>query len=205
VHTTSTETSQHTQRWAYALAIGWLAAVLGGLGWLALYANTPARETEPQSMWPANRQISLNKKLPTLVLFAHPHCPCTRASIAELARIAASAPGRFDGSVVLFKPADTGAGWEQTDLARSAEAIPGVRLIVDVDAKLARKFCVTTSGQTFLFSPTGALMFSGGITAARGHEGDNAGKAAIVALLTDKPTNVVQTPVFGCPIVEVEN
>jgi hypothetical protein len=204
VQTKSNETSQQTHRWAYVLVVGWLAAVIGGLGWLALYANTPARETEPPSTWPVNPQISLNQELPTLLLFAHPHCPCTRATVAELAKIAAQAPGRFAASVVLFKPADSDEGWEQSDLARSAEAIPGMQLIVDTDARLAGKFHATTSGQTMLYSPAGKLMFCGGITAARGHEGDNAGAAAIVALLTGKPTDVARTPVFGCPIVEME-
>jgi hypothetical protein len=69
---------------------------------------------------------------------------------------------------------------------------------------LARQFHATTSGQTLLYSPAGSLMFSGGITAARGHEGDNVGESTIVALLTGKPTDVVRTPVFGCPIVESE-
>lgn len=204
MHTTSIDTSPRTQRWSYALAIGWLAAVLCGLSWLVIYAHTPAAETEPQSTWPANQQIALNGNLPTLVMFAHPHCPCTRASIAELAKIAAQAPGRFAGSVVLFKPADSIARWEQTDVARSAEMIPGVHLVVDVDAKLARQFHVTTSGQTLLFSPAGKLLFCGGITTARGHEGDNTGESAIVALLTGKRTDVLRTPVFGCPIVEAE-
>jgi hypothetical protein len=41
----------------------------------------------------------------------------------------------------------------------------------------------------------GCLLFSGGITAARRHAGDNAGESAIVALLNN------QTLVFGCSLV----
>jgi hypothetical protein len=204
VNTKSIDSSPLTQRWAYALVIGWLAAVLCGLGWLVVYAHTPAGETEPQTTWPANTQIALSNDLPTLVMFAHPRCPCTRASVAELAKIAAKATGRFAAWVVLFKPAGSSETWEQTDLSRSAEEIPGVRLIVDADAKLARKFQATTSGQTLLYSPAGKLLFCGGITTARGHEGDNTGESTIIAILTGKPTDVARTPVFGCPIIEPE-
>lgn len=202
MHTTSFETSSPTQRWAYGLAAGWLLAVLCGLVWLARYANTPADTAEPQSTWPTNSQIALNTKLSTLVIFAHPHCPCTRASIAELAKIAAKAPGRFAGSVALFKPSDSDDAWEQTDLAKSAEAIPGVHLVVDRDGQLARQFHITTSGHTLLYSPAGKLLFSGGITDSRGHEGDNAGESAVASLLLGQPTDLSRTPVFGCPIVE---
>src|SRR5689334_13730484 len=130
VQTQPNGTSCATQRWAYALAIAWVAAVLCGLFLLWHYANTPAGATESLAKWPENSQISLDPNLPTLVLFVHPHCPCTRATIAELARIAAKAKGRFTGCVVLYKPSDSGEAWEQTDIVRSAEEIPGMRVVV---------------------------------------------------------------------------
>ena len=40
-----------------------------------------------------------------------------------------------------------------------------------------------TSGQVVVYDAKGALLFSGGITAARGHMGDNAGRDRITALL----------------------
>jgi hypothetical protein len=51
-----------------------------------------------------------------------------------------------------------------------------------------------------LYDTAGRLLFSGGITAARGHSGDNAGREAIVALLAGAPTDRTQTPVFGCKL-----
>ena len=47
-------------------------------------------------------------------------------------------------------------------------------------------------------------MFHGGITTLRGHEGDNDGAAAIVALLTTGKSTVIRTPVFGCSIDQCE-
>jgi hypothetical protein len=43
-------------------------------------------------------------------------------------------------------------------------------------------------------------MFSGGITDARGHAGDNDGRDAVEAYLTGGVPGCTQTPVFGCPI-----
>ena len=61
-------------------------------------------------------------------------------------------------------------------------------------------FHAETSGQTALYDATGNLLFSGGITSARGHEGDNDGRAAVVSLLTSDGAEERETPVFGCPL-----
>jgi hypothetical protein len=57
-----------------------------------------------------------------------------------------------------------------------------------------------TSGQTFLYDARGTLLFSGGITGARGHAGDNAGRASIVALLNRAGAATTSTNVFGCSL-----
>jgi hypothetical protein len=196
------ESEPRSTRWPWLVAIVWIVAVLAGLETVWNYANTPAQAVEPRSEWMANSQISLDSDLPTLVMFAHPHCPCTRASVAELARIAAQGAGRFVGWVVLFKPGDAVEGWEQGHLMRSAEEIPGVHVVTDRDGQLARLFHITTSGHTLLYNPRGKLLFSGGITSARGHAGDNVGESAIVSLLGGLPAKTSHTPVFGCPIIE---
>jgi hypothetical protein len=202
VQTQSIEPSTSTQRWPFVLAAVWMAVVLFGLVMLWRYASTPAGESEPRLHWPPNSQISLGSDEPTLVMFVHPHCPCTRASIAELAKIAAHGVGQFKGWVVLYKPTESHENWEQTDLAQSAAAIPGMHVVADADGRLARLFRVTTSGHALLYDTAGDLLFSGGITVARGHAGDNLGEAAIVSLLTGGAAETSRTPVFGCPIVK---
>jgi hypothetical protein len=74
------------------------------------------------------------------------------------------------------------SNWAKTSLWRSAAAIPGVSETVD-DGREARLFGAATSGQTMVYDRNGRLLFSGGITAARGHLGDNPGASAITALL----------------------
>jgi hypothetical protein len=98
----------------------------------------------------------------------------------------------------VYRPADEPAGWEQTDLWRTASAIPGVHVMTDVGGAEARVFGALVSGQTLLYSAMGSLLFSGGITGARGHEGDNAGRTALTSILAGRTSATIRTKVFGC-------
>ncbi len=73
-------------------------------------------------------------------------------------------------------------------------------VVRDDDGVEARSFGAATSGQTFLYDKRGALLFSGGITGARAHQGDNAGRQSVVALLNSGPRAHSATSVFGCPL-----
>ena len=95
-------------------------------------------------------------------------------------------------------PSDAVAGWERTDLWDSAAAIPGVHVMTDEGGAQARVFGALVSGQTLLYGATGSLLFSGGITGARGHEGDNPGRTALTSILDWRPAGPIRTPVFGC-------
>jgi hypothetical protein len=101
-------------------------------------------------------------------MVVHPHCPCTRASLAELSSILNAQPRRASAYVLFVRPPGVGPGWERTDLWRQAAAIRGVRPIHDDWGGEAARFGAATSGQTMLYDREGVLRFSGGITAARG-------------------------------------
>jgi len=102
--------------------------------------------------------------------------------------------------VIFYVPADSNEDWAHTDLWKAATKIPDVRLTADPDGNIARQFGARTSGQTLLYDLHGKLAFSGGITAARGHSGDNDGRDSIVALLLGKTPIRHITPVFGCAL-----
>jgi hypothetical protein len=102
---------------------------------------------------------------------------------------------------MFFKPVGANLSWEQTDQWSTASKIPGVRVLSHVDGVEARLFHAETSGRTLLFSPSGELLFSGGLTFARGHSGDNDGRSAIEAILTNSIPSTPETPVYGCPII----
>jgi hypothetical protein len=184
-----------------SFSIVWILAVSFGSRVLLNYETTPGRVGSVAQSWPDSR-IQRASGRATLVMLAHPHCPCTRASVGELAQIMADAQGRVSAYVLFLKPEGSEAGWEKTDLWRSAEAIPGVTVLPDPHGAEARRFGVETSGHAVLFATDGRLLFSGGITSSRGHSGDNAGRSAIASLLNNHTAERVRTSVFGCSLAD---
>ena len=178
----------------------WLAGTVTGLWVLMAYENKPGEGADAPHRWPLQSRLVLAADRPTLVLLAHPQCPCTRASLAELAEILARATKRPKTYVLFLRPVAFAAGWEKTDLWQSAATLPDVTLLTDDQGIEARRFGAETSGQTLLYDTHGALVFSGGITGSRGHVGDNAGQAALVELLSGSPSDRRATNVFGCPL-----
>ena len=190
--------ASHRRAVAAVAAAVWLIAVAAGFGKLWAYASTPAPQGLAAARWPADSRLSRVDGQPTMVMFAHPQCPCSRASVAELAKALAHTRTAAVIHVVFYRPSSVPDGWEQTSLWRAAAAIPAVRVSVDHGGVEATRFGALASGQTYFYDTGGALRFSGGITAARGHEGDSAGRQALEALLTNGTPPTSQTRVFGC-------
>ena len=132
-------------------------------------------------------------------MLAHPRCPCTRASINELAQLLAQIHEEVNTYVLFLKP-EQRPDWGETDLQRAAAAIPGVTVLSDRDGAEAQLFGAETSGHTMLFDAKGRLLFSGGITASRGHAGSNPGENAIVSLINGQSAERSTTLVFGCSL-----
>jgi hypothetical protein len=131
-----------------------------------------------------------------LVVALHPQCPCSRATVAELARLLAHAPEPPDVHVLFVAPADVEDAWVRAGLWQAVADLPGLHVVRD-DGTEARRFGARVSGQVLVYDGAGQLRFNGGITGARGHEGDNAGRAGIEALLAGRP-HAASTFVFGC-------
>lgn len=175
----------------------WVLSLGFGLLKLQEYTTTPAVGSAAPALWPESSKLSRRSDRVTVVMLAHPQCPCTRASLGELAIAAAQAPGRFDINVVFL---ESPAFELESDLWRSAREIPNTRVIADPDGVEIAKFGVNASGHTLAYSADGRLMFSGGVVRARGHSGDSAGRAAIVELARTGVSRVTTAPVFGCSL-----
>ena len=188
-----------------AICAAWVLMIGVGLGFLWDYENAPGLTAAPPSHWPPDSGIHLAPDRATLIMLAHPHCPCSRASIGELARLMTQTQGRVTAYVLFLKPTDASEEWEKTDLWQSAASIPGVNVVADEDGVEARRFHALTSGQTVLYDAAGRLLFSGGITGSRGHSGDNAGRSAIVSRLNTGEAERAETFVFGCPLFGIQS
>jgi hypothetical protein len=198
--TVPVRTRKPARHWPIVLAVVWTCATVAGMWLLWRYAFTAGVAADAPARWPGDALVKLSQRGPTLVMFAHPHCPCTRASMAELERILAKSPDDVTPWIVFYKPADADDSWEKTDLCRWAKAIPGARIAFDPDGAEAHRFGAATSGEVVVYSTDERLQFSGGITASRGHEGDNAGKSAVLDVLNHGDSGYQTTPVFGCSI-----
>jgi hypothetical protein len=190
--------------WAIGgFSIVWLGTVALGQREMMNYDFTPAPLATPPAKWPRSSTIPRTDGLPTVVLVAHPKCPCTRASIEELARLMARLHNRATAAVVFVRPHGFSEGAERTALWSSAARIPGVTVVSD-DGGEASLFGAQASGQTLLYSAAGDLQFSGGITASRGHSGDNLGRSTIVSLVTIGSAVTNHTSVYGCSLHDPE-
>jgi len=137
----------------------------------------------------------------TLVVAVHPRCPCTRASLFELQRLMARCGGRLGCRVLVVRPAGAPQDWEATDIVRTVRRLPRTEVELDADGKVARSLGCETSGSVVLLDAAGAPRFWGGITASRGHAGDNPGSDSIAAIVFGRHPGRRTTPVFGCDLV----
>lgn len=181
------------------LVLFWLALIGPGEYLLLNYEKTPAQTAQPPQTWPADTSIVKNSG-PFLLMFIHPHCPCTRATMEELSLLMAHCHKKLEGQVLFLKPAGFDRSWSESGLWKKASSIPGIKAILDEGGREAKRFGAMASGQVLLFDASGRLVFKGGITRSRGHSGDNPGRSAIESLVLKGAAPLKETPVFGCAL-----
>jgi len=192
-------------RWSSrALIVFWLLAIVAGWWCLNDYAfsvNTPL-DIEPVEHWPAQTTIARPHGGSTLLLFLHPKCPCSQATLSELDRVLRSlqeSSVRLPQVVVVSTvPVSADDSWFHTATAQRAKLLPGAQLIVDRGGHDAARFGATTSGYVMLFNETGDRTFAGGVTEARGHEGSNVGSDRLAEILRGEVAHFTEIPAFGC-------
>jgi hypothetical protein len=191
----------------------WLALTIAGGGWLTHYAAIAGESASAPEQWPTDSSLVREPGKPTLVVLLHPRCACSRATVHELERLLARVPGKAEAIVVFVKPPGLHGSqeeWDNGDLRRAAERITAVRVVVDERGEEAGRFHAKTSGQALLYGADGTLQFNGGLTSARGHEGDSEGKSALEAKLgvanveASAKSASPRTRVFGCGLFRKE-
>jgi hypothetical protein len=192
-----------TNKTPIAIAAAWFLVVCAGVVAVSIYKMTPSPQRQIAAVWPAGAQVTPSADRATLLLFAHPQCPCTRATLTELAGLEARYGDRLDTWVLFLSPKGVPANFTETDLRRSAERIPSVHVLTDEGGAEAARFGIATSGTVALYQH-GKLLFHGGITPARGHEGESAGRERVVSLLTTGVADRNDAPVFGCSLSDDE-
>jgi len=183
--------------------IVWLASIIVCLQALSGYERSPGLIGKSLRLWPSTSALVHVKSDFTLVMFVHPQCPCTHASLEELNVIMTSEQARHAMAYVAFiKLSGTNDQWIHTYSWGRASEIPNVTRCVDYEGREAHRFGAKTSGDLFLYDPSGHLEFAGGITSARGEEGDNTGRQAVLGLLAGESVRWQDHAVFGCALFD---
>jgi hypothetical protein len=186
------------------LAGVWLGTIGGGMGVLYAHEAGEGEAASAPRSWPEDGRIARDPVRHTLVMLAHPRCPCTRASIGELAILMRRLQGRLSATVLFVKPASVSPDWQASGIVASAARIPGVNVLVDEGGREAARLGAHTSGQVLLYGRSGQLEFAGGITPGRAHMGDNVGIDRIVSLVTRGDADRRLSSVFGCALFDEE-
>lgn len=183
------------------VAASWLFAVTFGLLFLADHASKPGRPASPPPHWPDGVAFARNSAKPTLIMFLHPSCPCSRASLCELARLIGRERDKFDLSVVFTQTSENATNWSQTELFRNAIGNPDLHVLIDQNGRLAKQFGARTSGQVLIYDRDGVLLFTGGITPGRGHSGDSEGRSMVKTIASGAAINTpMRCATYGCSL-----
>lgn len=181
----------------------WLITVVAGFGYLFRYQANPGRGAEAPARWPTTSKLVLEPDGLTLVLFVHPRCPCTRASLLEFHRVLTDGHERISGRVVISVPETADRQWPETDLLDYATEQLKVPVLIDIDLIETRRFGIHTSGDALLYDYRGQLLFSGGLTPSRGHQGDSRGRALVLGVEQEsmqQQDTLGTSAVYGCPL-----
>ncbi|MFT7580204.1 MAG: hypothetical protein ACI9MR_001871 [Myxococcota bacterium] len=190
----------HIGRAWWFLVAGWLIAV-GVCCWLLWDYSAQAGEgSKPPTDWPTAATVRPFHRGHTLVMLVHPHCPCSFASLTELASTLRVLEGRLQALVLFAVPKGVPPQWHQTELRERAESLAGVVVIDDLGGQLGRVFGAETSGSTLLYDVDGQLLFEGGLTPSRAHVGDSVGKRRVISLVRGVSDDPARSAVYGCEL-----
>ena len=184
----------------YGSALLWIAAALGGSLYMFVYESRPAPRSALAQVWPEQTGLARNPSGFSLVIAVHPKCSCTRASVAELNKLMLGFGGRVHAVALVVKPFELPDLWSESDVTARLREIPNVEVVRDLGGAKAGAFGAQSSGQTLLYDNAGHLVFDGGITAFRGHEGPSVGGETLKQLVAGTGVAGTRTKVFGCSL-----
>jgi hypothetical protein len=176
------------------MTVAWLGAIGIGIRKVQSFESTPGSLGSTPRLWPPDSSVVPDSGRSTLVMLVHSQCSCSGASLAELAQVMAKTHARANAWVLFEQRGDS----LDTRTWAQAHRIPGITVGIDQDGAEARRFGALTSGHVVVYDSAGLLVFSGGITAARGHEGENQGRNQLIDAVNGVSASPSVHSVFGC-------
>lgn len=181
-----------------ALWAAWGLSVMVGFGGLMVYG---ARGSVPgRPVGAAEAGISIAPEGFTLVMFVHPRCPCTDASMYDLEQLQTRCGASLHVRFLVYVPGGEPESWARGATWDHASRLSNGAVTLDPDAATARRLGAGVSGSVVLFDHEGKARFWGGITSGRGMAGESAGADAIAAIVGGTRGVTAPTKVYGCPL-----
>jgi hypothetical protein len=84
--------------------VAWCGAIAVGAREIYAFSTQPGARADAPERWPGDSTLAGPDRHAAIVMFVHPECPCTRASLTELAAIATA--GNASIQIVLTSPGD---------------------------------------------------------------------------------------------------
>jgi hypothetical protein len=207
-------------------------AVFAGWYQLARFSTTPGVQASAPARFPsdadtiraipASLTAGSEPRSPLLLVFIHPRCSCTPATLEQLDTILGSirTPVQTDLVVYRSRVLDRAATAGDASLSLHARArsqpVPHqdpaplsgftnplhhpAQVVPDTNGLLARRFGAATSGEVILYSADGRLLYQGGITPMRASTGESLASIALRRALVNGEAQSKTFNVFGCPI-----
>jgi len=187
---------------AFGLGV-WGIGVICTFAVLFAYHKSDGISQQVLESWPHASKLSSPGEVGRLLVFIHPECPCSRATLRNLdaleyvdglqTTLVCLTP---DSDKTISKGALTGCRSEIEQLAR----LPNVEVFQDIAGVETERFGVASSGECLYFDQNGNQLCHGGITISRGHEGKNLGLEMLLAAIGNQTEADNPYPVYGCSL-----
>lgn len=169
----------------------WCVLLGFGVREMFAHATAPGNAGATPQRWPDSSTLARGADY-TVIVFVHPECPCTRATLRELHDLVDDL--RELPTLHIVFVGEAAGAWELAGVVRGATRSTD-------DGSEATRFGAQTSGYVVVYDRDGALQFAGGITGSRGHVGDNIGRRSVHDILAGSGAEHTH-PVFGCALKE---
>lgn len=179
----------------------WLLLIGFGFVVLLSYQTTEGEFLTPPQSWPDASTLQRSRTGNTVLLFLHPKCPCSIATLTKLEHLL-SHHREARAYAIFVKPQGSDSSWERTKLTQQAKQITNLITINDNSQSEMSLFKAATSGLVLDYDSQGNLDFAGGITPGRGHDGDCEGADKLDEILANRDTRqraLAHSAVYGCP------
>ncbi len=184
--------------------VAWTTFLACAMISLVIYPSQPGRAANAPWIFPETVTVFPRIPKPVLVVFLHPHCPCSGSTLEKIQSIMERSSSEIDCRVYVVIPPEAPEGWEDGHINNRLRDLKNATVEIDRNGSIASQFSASTSGQVLLYRDDGVLAFSGGITSNQSHAGRCLGLLALDERLQTKDLPFAQSPVFGCPLFNSE-